>query len=110
MPRTSRPHEVASDLDQEHDAGFAAASERAARALDATPEEHVGRPLVVDPNGTREIRVGTASWTDPTITKGGVFYPRGVSSSEDRLRYYATQFPTVEVDSTYYSLPERAIA
>ena len=110
MPRTSRPHEVASDLDQEHDAGFAAASERAARALDATPEEHVGRPLVVDPNGTREIRVGTASWTDPTITKGGVFYPRGVSSSEDRLRYYASQFPTVEVDSTYYSLPERAIA
>jgi len=110
MARTSRPHAVASDLDPEHDAGFAAASERAARALDATPAEHVGRPLVADAKGMREIRVGTASWTDPTITKGGVFYPRGVSSSEDRLRYYASQFPTVEVDSTYYSLPERAIA
>ena len=58
----------------------------------------------------RTLRIGTASWTDPTITKGGVFYPRGVSSSEDRLRYYASQFPVVEVDSTYYSLPERAIA
>ena len=110
MPRTTKPHQVAPDLDLEHDAGFAVASERAARALDATPAEQVGRPLRPDPNDTREIRVGTASWTDPTITKGGVFYPRGVTSSEDRLRYYASQFPTVEVDSTYYSLPERAIA
>ena len=110
MPRTAKPHEVAPDLDLEHDTGFAAASERAARALDATPSDQVGRPLLAEPNGVREIRVGTASWTDPTITKGGVFYPRGVSSSEDRLRYYASQFSTVEVDSTYYSLPERAIA
>ena len=110
MPRTAKPHEVAPDLDLAHDTGFAAAAERAARALDATPPELVGRPLLVDPNGTRVIRVGTASWTDPTIVKGGVFYPRGVSSSEDRLRYYASQFSTVEVDSTYYSLPERAIA
>ena len=110
MPRTARPHEVAPDLDLEHDSGFAAASVRAARALDATPSDLIGRPLLVDPNGSREIRVGTASWTDPTIVKGGVFYPRGVSSSEDRLRYYASQFSAVEVDSTYYSLPERAIA
>ena len=110
MPRTAKPHEVASDLDLEHDTGFAAAAERAARALDATPPDQIGRPLLVDPNGSREVRIGTASWTDPTIVKGGVFYPRGVSSSEDRLRYYASQFSTVEVDSTYYSLPERAIA
>jgi uncharacterized protein YecE (DUF72 family) len=110
MPRTAKPHEVAPDLDLEHDTGFTAAAERAARALDATPPDQIGQPLIVEPSGAREIRIGTASWTDPTITKGGVFYPRGVSSSEDRLRYYASQFPTVEVDSTYYSLPERAIA
>ena len=110
MPRTAKPHEVASDLDIEHDSGFVAASERAARAIDATPSDLIGHPIFVGPNGSREIRVGTASWTDPTIVKGGVFYPRGVSSSEDRLRYYASQFSTVEVDSTYYSLPERAIA
>jgi uncharacterized protein YecE (DUF72 family) len=110
MPRTAKPHEVAPDLDSEHDSGFAVAAERAAHALDATPADLIGHPLHVDPLGTREIRVGTASWTDPTIVKGGVFYPRGASSSEDRLRYYASQFPTVEVDSTYYSLPERAIA
>jgi len=35
MPRTAKPHQVAPDLDAEHDAGFAAASERAARALEA---------------------------------------------------------------------------
>ena len=110
MPRTAKPHEVASDLDLEHDTGFAAAAERAARAIDATPPDLIGRPLLLEPNAAREVRVGTASWTDPTIVKGGVFYPRGVSSSEDRLRYYASQFSTVEVDSTYYSLPERAIA
>ena len=85
MARTAKPHEVAPDLDLEHDTGFAAAAERAARALGVTPPERIGHPLLVDPNGSREIRVGTASWTDPTITKGGVFYPRGMSSSEDRL-------------------------
>ena len=93
MPRTAKPHQVAPDLDPTHDAGFAAASERAARALDATHRIRSAVRSLVDPNGTREIRVGTASWTDPTITKGGVFYPRGVTSSEDRLRYYASQFP-----------------
>jgi hypothetical protein len=60
MPRTAKPHQVASDLDLEHDAGFTAASERAARALDATPPDQIGRPLLVEPNGSREIRVGTA--------------------------------------------------
>ncbi len=44
------------------------------------------------------------------MTRAGVFYPRGVSSAEERLRYYAEQFSVVEVDATYYSLPERATA
>ncbi|MEO6526684.1 MAG: DUF72 domain-containing protein [Gemmatimonadaceae bacterium] len=110
MPRTATPHQIAPDLDARHDAGFAAATDRAARALAATAPEQVGRPIVRGAAQDHELRVGTASWTDPTITKGGVFYPRGASSSEGRLRYYASQFPAVEVDSTYYSLPERAIA
>ena len=37
MPRVAKPHQVASDLDPAHDAGFAAASERAALAL-RTPQ------------------------------------------------------------------------
>ncbi|HEY8201726.1 MAG TPA: DUF72 domain-containing protein, partial [Actinomycetota bacterium] len=52
-----------------------------------------------------EIFVGTASWTDKTLVQAGTFYPKGVTSAEDRLRYYAGQFPIVEVDSTYYFPP-----
>lgn len=100
----------APDLDPAHDPGFAAASQRAADALARTPVDVVGAPLRLPSGEPREIRVGTASWTDPTIVKGGVFYPRGTTSAEDRLRFYADQFSVVEVDSTYYSLPERAIA
>ena len=54
------------------------------------------------------IRVGTASWTDPSLVKCGKFYPRGCTSPEDRLRHYADQFPMVEVDSSYYALPAPA--
>jgi uncharacterized protein YecE (DUF72 family) len=50
------------------------------------------------------IRVGTCSWADETLTK--VWYPRGVSSGEERLRYYAERFDTVEANSTYYRLPD----
>jgi uncharacterized protein YecE (DUF72 family) len=53
------------------------------------------------------ILVGNCSWTDPTLIACGRFYPAGVSSAEARLRYYATQFPLVEVDSTYYAPPSR---
>ncbi len=63
------------------------------------------RPIKIDRGG--EVRVGTASWTDPTMVAKGVFYPDGASSAEDRLRYYATQFPVVEVDATYYALPRK---
>lgn len=52
-------------------------------------------------HGRGQIYVGTCSWTrgfEP-------FYPRGFRSRpEARLRYYASVFPTVEVDATYYAL------
>lgn len=52
-----------------------------------------------------EIRVGTCSWTDPTLIQSGRFYPSTAQTAESRLRYYASQFPLVEVDSSYYALP-----
>src|SRR5436190_62683 len=58
--------------------------------------------------GKGKVRFGTASWTDPTMTAPGVFYPRGADSAEERLRFYASQFPVVEVDATYYALPTSA--
>jgi uncharacterized protein YecE (DUF72 family) len=53
------------------------------------------------------VRVGTCGWTDPTLIKARTFYPAGVNAAEDRLRYYASQFPIVEVDATYYALPRQ---
>src|ERR687885_1312271 len=53
------------------------------------------------------IRVGVCSWADETLTK--VWYPKGVTKGEDRLRYYAERFDTVEANSTYYRLPEPAM-
>jgi uncharacterized protein YecE (DUF72 family) len=51
------------------------------------------------------ILVGTASWTDPSLVKSKKFYPKEAKSPEDKLRYYSSTFPIVEVDSSYYSLP-----
>jgi uncharacterized protein YecE (DUF72 family) len=51
------------------------------------------------------ILIGSASWTDKTLIGCGRFYPRQARSAEARLRYYATQFPIVEVDSSYYGIP-----
>ncbi len=56
-----------------------------------------------------QIRVGTAGWTDKTLIDSG-WYPPGASSPEQRLRYYAGQFPLVEVDATYYALPAEKTA
>ena len=51
------------------------------------------------------IFIGSASWTDKTLIDCGRFYPKDCKSAEARLRYYATQFPVVEVDSSYYGVP-----
>jgi uncharacterized protein YecE (DUF72 family) len=56
-----------------------------------------------------EILVGTASWTDKTLLQSG-WYPPDATTPEERLRYYAIQFPLVEVDSTYYALPAEETA
>ena len=113
MPRRDSAPLPAPDLDPAHDPGFDDARVRAEHALAATPPEQIGLPLMAAGHrhgAPREVRVGTASWTDPTMVRGNVFYPRGVSSAEDRLRYYANQFAVVEVDSSYYALPERSNA
>jgi len=55
------------------------------------------------------ILVGTASWTDKTLLASG-WYPNEADSAEKRLAHYATQFPLVEVDSTYYSPPAESTA
>ena len=56
------------------------------------------------------VLVGTASWSSKTLVDSGRFYPPGVTSAEARLRYYASRFPLVEVDSSYYAMPVPATA
>lgn len=52
-----------------------------------------------------DIFVGTAGWTDKSLVDSGLFYPPDVKTPEERLRFYAENFPLVEVDSSYYGLP-----
>jgi uncharacterized protein YecE (DUF72 family) len=56
------------------------------------------------------ILVGTASWTDKTLIECGRFYPKGCNKPEARLRYYASQFPMVEIDSSYYAIPALSVS
>jgi uncharacterized protein YecE (DUF72 family) len=44
------------------------------------------------------------------MTASGVFYPAGSDTAEERLQYYASTFPVVEVDATYYALPAERTA
>jgi uncharacterized protein YecE (DUF72 family) len=53
------------------------------------------------------IRVGTCSWSDESFVK--VYYPPGVRTAEERLRYYAERFDVVEANSTFYRLPEEPL-
>ncbi|BDD93868.1 DUF72 domain-containing protein [Pandoraea sp. XJJ-1] len=53
----------------------------------------------------QNVYIGTASWTDKSLIACKRFYPPGHASAEARLRYYASQFPMVEVDSSYYAMP-----
>ena len=89
--------------DPAHDPG----PEAAAATYDG-PTDVASVPLEIPGGGT--LRIGTASWTDPTMTAAGVFYPTGADSAEDRLQFYASRFPIVEVDATYYALPARRTA
>jgi len=51
----------------------------------------------------RKILVGTASWSDPGFVER--WYPKKMPAGE-RLQWYAQHFKMVEVNSTFYSVPE----
>ena len=56
------------------------------------------------------IRIGTCSWAKRCLIESGAFYPPSISSSERRLKFYASHFDTVEVDSSYYAIPPTHMA
>jgi uncharacterized protein YecE (DUF72 family) len=49
------------------------------------------------------ILVGTSSWADPGFVEE--WYPPGMAS-RDRLPWYARRFDAVEVNSSFYAIPE----
>jgi len=55
---------------------------------------------------SRRIRVGICAWADPALIESGAFYPRKSMSAEARLRHYASVFDVVEVNSSYYAIPD----
>jgi uncharacterized protein YecE (DUF72 family) len=52
------------------------------------------------------VQCGIAGWADKSLIDSRLFYPLHVKTSADRLKFYATQFSLVEVDSTYYGIPK----
>jgi uncharacterized protein YecE (DUF72 family) len=53
-----------------------------------------------------ELRIGTSGWVYRHWR--GVFYPPGLPGRE-QLEFYAARFPTVEVNYSFYRLPERTV-
>lgn len=41
------------------------------------------------------------------MVESKTFYPPDLKTAEERLKFYAQHFNTVEVDSTFYALPAR---
>ncbi|MDP9161567.1 MAG: DUF72 domain-containing protein [Acidobacteriota bacterium] len=67
---------------------------------DASGEQKVERPFAAP-----SVLLGTSAFTADGWQ--GTFYPPGTKSGE-RLKYYSTQFQTVEIDSTFYGTPSAA--
>jgi uncharacterized protein YecE (DUF72 family) len=72
-------------------------------------DDLLGAPMSPQPVGRRgNVRIGLCSWSDPSLIKSKAFYPRGTGTPEGRLRFYAQNFPVVEVDSSFYAMPDPA--
>jgi uncharacterized protein YecE (DUF72 family) len=56
--------------------------------------------------GSRRVRIGCSGW-NYRHWRGGVFYPPRLPQRE-WLRYYAERFDTVELNTTFYRLPNAA--
>ncbi len=52
------------------------------------------------------VHLGTCGWTAPGLL--GSFYPKGTKEA-DFLRYYGTQYSTVEVDATFHNAPSESL-
>jgi uncharacterized protein YecE (DUF72 family) len=54
-----------------------------------------------------KVLIGTASWSDPEFVRD--WYPKGLRAP-DRLPYYAERFEMVEMNSSFYAIPDPKVA
>lgn len=52
-----------------------------------------------------DIRIGTCSWADRQLVSSG-WYPPSARDGESRLGHYSSRFDSVEIDSTFYAVPD----
>lgn len=50
------------------------------------------------------MMVGLIGWNTPNLIASGIY--KGIAKSRDRLAFYASHFPSVEIDSSFYALPD----
>ena len=60
--------------------------------------------------GTCRVLVGACSWASRSLTQESSWYPKRTMKAAERLAYYASQFPIVEVESTYWFPPTPDVA
>ena len=76
----------------------------------ASSDERPALGPTVALGGTTRALVGTCSWADNTLVKDTDWYPKRSMKAAERLAFYASTFPIVEVDSTYYFPPTPELA
>ena len=47
------------------------------------------------------VKIGAASWAEASLVKESGWYPKKSMKAAERMAYYATRLPLVEIDSTY---------
>lgn len=52
-----------------------------------------------------DVRIGACSWADRNLVSSG-WYPPSYRDGEGRMEYYSSMFDSVEVDSTFYAVPD----
>ncbi len=60
--------------------------------------------------GEGRVMVGACSWAARTLTQESNWYPKRTMKAAERLAYYASRFPLVEVESTYWFPPTPDVA
>ena len=63
----------------------------------------------IDVGGSR-VLVGACSWAARSLTQESDWYPKRTMKAAERLAYYASRFPIVEVESTYWFPPTPDVA